>query len=249
MISLRPAGGHAALRRVAAKHGARVLALSPWRLERRDDAATRAALREALAAERVVFTSPAAVGAASALRKLRPGRGRLWFAIGEGTAAALRRVGVAAERIRTPRRMDSEGLLALPDLQALRGSVVGLVSAPGGRGAIAPALTSRGARVLRCDVYERVPLAFSAAVREKLRGLTGPHAWVASSGEAMRLALQALPAEAAGRLPASTAVVASERLADAAREAGFGEVLIAASARPADLVSAITQAAAERRIR
>lgn len=249
MISLRPAGGHAPLRREAAKHGARVFALSPWRLQPRDDPATRAALRDALAAERAVFTSPAAVDAAAALRRLRPKPGQVWFAIGEGTAAALRRAGVAAERIRTPQRMDSEGLLALPELQTLRGSGVGLITAPGGRGAIAPALAARGARVLRSDVYERVPIAWSATTLDKLRALARPQAWMVSSGEALQRARQALPPEFAGTWTDSVVVVASERLAVLARKAGFGKVLIAVSARPADMVAALAQAAAERRFR
>ena len=67
VISLRPVGGHAALRRAAAAHGARVLALSPWRIETRDDTAARSALHAALRADAVVFTSPAAVRAATSL--------------------------------------------------------------------------------------------------------------------------------------------------------------------------------------
>ena len=118
VISLRPAGGHAPLRRAAAVHGARVLGLSPWTLSNRDDAATRAALRAALAAERVLFTSPAAVHAARALQALRPHRGATWCAVGAGTASALRRAGVAT--VASPTRMDSEGLLALPELAQVR---------------------------------------------------------------------------------------------------------------------------------
>lgn len=247
LISLRPAGGHASLRRAAAKHGARVFALSPWRLRHRDDPAIRAALRAALAAERVVFTSPAAVDAASALRRLRPKNSQILFAIGEGTASALRRAGVASQRIRVPQRMDSEGLLALADLRVLRGTDVGLITAPGGRGVIAPALTRRGARVLRCDVYERVPVAWSAATLDKLHALDRPQAWMASSGEALQRAAQALPPEAIR--PGALAVVPSDRLATLARKIGFGRTLIAASARPVDLVAALAQAAAERRIR
>ena len=41
LISLRPAGQHDALRRAAARFGARTLAVSPWRLQARDDDATR----------------------------------------------------------------------------------------------------------------------------------------------------------------------------------------------------------------
>src|SRR5690606_6418263 len=148
---------HAAMRRAAAAHGARVLALSPWRIEARDDAATRAALRDALSADAVAFTSPAAVRAAAALRALRPRRGQAWLAVGAGTAMAVRRAGAAGGAPRA--RMDSEGLLALPGLRDVRGKAIGLVTAPGGRGVIATTLARRGARILRADVYARVPVA------------------------------------------------------------------------------------------
>nr|WP_245156405.1 hypothetical protein [Lysobacter solisilvae] len=49
VISLRPRGEHAPMRRAAARHGAAVIALSPWSLVLRDDADTRHALRQALA--------------------------------------------------------------------------------------------------------------------------------------------------------------------------------------------------------
>src|SRR5688500_2046757 len=68
VISLRPLGQHAGLRRAAAVHGATALALSPLRIEAHADAATAAALRAALAAEAVVFTSPNAVRAAARLQ-------------------------------------------------------------------------------------------------------------------------------------------------------------------------------------
>ena len=47
LISLRPSGQHDGLRRAAARHGARTVALSPWRLQPRDDASTRDQLRQA----------------------------------------------------------------------------------------------------------------------------------------------------------------------------------------------------------
>lgn len=244
LISLRPSGDHAPLRRAAARYGARVLALSPWRLQLRGDAATRAALRDALQADKLVFTSPAAVKAATALRRLRARAGQTWFAVGEGTAAALRRAGVA--QVRAPSRMDSEGLLALPELQRLRGSTLALVTAPGGRGAIAPALAARGARILRCEVYERVPIAWAPAALARLRALRMPYALALSSGDALQLSLNELPPELADKLRRARAIAASARLAAMAREAGFRDVVIADSARPADLVAAAAHAAATR---
>lgn len=237
-ISLRPVGGHDALRRAAASHGARVLALSPWRLASRDDAGTRAALRAALSAPKLVFTSPAAVRAARALRTLRARRGQAWFAVGSGTAAALRHAGIADAV--APRRMDSEGVLALPALRDVRGEQVGLVTAPGGRGRIAAVLQRRGARVLRADVYARVTVMPSPRAVALLRELdSAPLLLALSSGEALAHVLDALPGDLVATLEKRARVIAaSARLAALAHERGFRDIVIADNARPRALVNA-----------
>jgi len=240
VISLRPRGQHAALRRAAAKHGARVLALSPLRIACRDAADVRAALRAALAVPVVLFTSPNAVAAAQRLQELKPRRGQRWLAVGEGTARALRRAGV--DEAVAPARMDSEGLLALPELQALHGIDVGLVTAPGGRGRIAPALAARGARVLRADVYERIAIAPRATELARLRALRAPLLLALSSGEALETLLAAVPDDIAARLREATVLAASERLAALAREHGFLRVASARSARAGDLLAAAADA-------
>lgn len=238
VVSLRPVGAHDALRRAAAAQGARVLALSPWRIALRDDAATRKTLREALAADAVVFTSPNAVRAAANLLPLRKRKGAEWLAVGAGTASALRRAGIA--NVASPARMDSEGLLSLPALRDVRGKRVGLVTAPGGRGVIATALARRGARITRADVYERITIAPSPRALATLRALrTRP--WLAlSSGEALQHVLTALPADAARRLRTSRVLAASERLAELARELGFDNIHVATDARPRALLDAAT---------
>lgn len=239
VVSLRPSGGHAGMRRAAAKQGARLLALSPWRLRDRDDPRTRATLATALGAPRVVFTSPAAVAAASRMERLRPAEDACWLAVGAGTAAALAREGVQAL---APQRMDSEGLLALEPLKHVSGLAVGLVTAPGGRGELQPALQRRGAQVLRADVYERIELAPAPRAIDALRALRGP-AWLAlGSGAALDVVLAALPADAAAILRQTAVVAASERLARLAAERGFGRIVVAASAMPADLVAAAAAA-------
>ncbi len=237
VVSLRPVGDHEALRRAAAREGARLLALSPWRIEPRDDATTRDQLRKALQASRVVFTSPSAVRAALALRPLRTRRGQLWCAVGDGTALALRRAGIA--RVEAPRRMDSEGLLDLPVLTDVRGTDIGLITAPGGRDRIAAGLLGRGARILRADVYARVPVAPSTAALARLRALRR-RPWLAlSSGQALHQILAQLPAAACDRLLRARVAAASTRLAALAREAGFDDIRVAASARPRDLIAAM----------
>lgn len=237
VVSLRPLGGHDGLRRAAARAGARVIALSPWRLETRDDPQTRKCLRAALAAPRIVFTSPAAVRAAMRMQQLRARRGQTWFAVGAGTARALRRAGIA--EVIAPERMDSNGLLALAGLRDVHGSDVGLVTAPGGRDRIAPTLQRRGARLLRADVYARMPTAPSAAAVARLRSLRR-RPWLAlSSGEALQWILQVLPDDALRALRKARVAAASQRLADLAHAAGFRDVVLAASALPRDLVAAM----------
>jgi len=245
VISLRPRGGHAALRRAAARRGAGLIALSPWALRDRDDATTRESLREALAATRVVVTSPTAVRAAARLQPLRARPGQTWFAVGAGSAAALRRAGI--DQVAAPTRMDSEGLLDLPGLQRIDGSTLGLLTAPGGRGTLIPALQARGARVLRADVYERVPVAPSPRAIAALRALTAPAVLALSSGEALQRVLASLPADIAATLRAVTVIAASARLSELARTHGFaGEILIARGPRPADLLAAIERAPSPR---
>lgn len=239
VVSLRPSGAHAALRRAAAAQGARLLALSPWRLRTLDDARSRAALAAALGAPRVVFTSPAAVAAARRMERLQPATDARWLAVGAGTAAALAREGVDAL---APQRMDSEGLLELPPLQQLAGMTVGLVTAPGGRGTLEPALRRRGAHVLRADVYERVELAPPARAIDALRALHDPAWLVLSSGAALDSVLSALPADAVQVLRGAAVVAASARLAQLATERGFARVVTAASAMPDDLMAAAAAA-------
>lgn len=241
VISLRPVGGHAGLRRAAAANGARVLGLSPWRLAFRDDAGTRKALHDALSAPRVIFTSPAAVAAARALQPLRLREDQACFGVGAGTARALRRAGL--ENVIAPARMDSEGLLALPALRKTRGMQVGLVTAPGGRGRIATVLRRRGARVLRADVYERVALAPAARAVATLRRLQAPLLLALSSGEALERIVATLPADALAQLRKAQVLAASARLASLAGGHGFTDIVLADHARPSALLAAAVRAA------
>ena len=241
---MRPRGDHAAVRRAAARHGAGVIALSPWALCPRDDAQTRAALSQALAAPRVLFTSPAAVRAAAALQPLGMIGTGDWIAVGAGTAAALRRAGVP--RVHAPARMDSEGLLALPALNDIDGSAVGLVTAPEGRGVLAPALAARGAHVLRADVYERVPVAPDPRAVEALLASRTTAVLLLSSAGALSSLLDGLPEPACAKLRALPAVAASYRLQALAEAAGCAPVTRAPGPRPGQLLLAAAQLAAPR---
>lgn len=235
VISLRPRGAHAPLRRVVRAAGHGFVAVSPWRIDMKHDAATREALHDALDGGLAIFTSPHAVAAAHALAPLPAGLHAL--AVGAGTAASLRRAGVT--RVEHPARMDSEGLLALDALAGVRGRAIGLVTAPAGRDAIEPALRARGARVRRADVYARADIALSPRALARLAAVEAPLAIAASSAQALSRVMEQVDAPLRERLLGARVLAASARIASSAQGLGFGDVVVAAGPRPMQLVAAL----------
>jgi len=235
VISLRPSGGHAPVRRAATRLGARVLPVSTLKLLSVD---AGAALAAALACPWVVFTSPSAVAFARRQLPLQPGDGQHWIAVGSGTAAALERAGVP--RVLLPAgRADSEGLLALPELQALHGQGVGLVTAPGGRGLIGETLAQRGALVHVAEVYRRAPVAPTPARLRRLDELPDTSALLVSSAEAFDGLWSRLAEPARLRLRNRPAVASSPRLAAKLAGQGFSMIVVADGAPPGRLLDAL----------
>lgn len=103
-----------------------------------------------------IFISPTAVGKAmnliKARRELPPGL--TIAAIGQGSRRELARFGVT-EVIVPATRFDSEGLLALPELQNVAGWQIAIFRGEGGRELLADTLRERGARVEYVECYRR----------------------------------------------------------------------------------------------
>jgi uroporphyrinogen-III synthase len=75
-------------------------------------------------------------------------------AVGKATAAALTEAGYRVDLV-PRRRFDSEGLLALPQLQQLAGSKVLIVRGEGGRALLGDSLRERGGDLVYAEVYRR----------------------------------------------------------------------------------------------
>lgn len=201
-----------------------------------DARAARADLREALACDAVIFTSPAAVKFARRLGALRSRA--IVLAPGTGTRRALLHAG--CKQAIAPTREDSEGLLALAALRDVRGRRIGIVGAAGGRGLLDRELAARGAEVIHAHVYARAPARLdrrhAGAVRRHSRA---PLYVLLSSAEALANIVASLPDDARRALLRGTAVASSARLAAAARKAGCARVLRARSTHAADMLDAI----------
>ena len=164
--------------------------------------------------------------------------GPAWFAVGESTAAALAPEGIAAI---VPRDARSEGLLALPELADVAGRRILLLTGEGGRGLLESTLAARGASVTRLAVYRRDKPESAAASLGAFRDTCEPglrRVALVTSREAM----QNLLAQA-DWLPASdvSLIVASARIAEAARAAGVRQTI---DARGADDESQLAALAA-----
>ena len=173
-----------------------------------------------------------------------PPPGALMVSIGHATTRALTEAGIAAV-VSPQQSIDSEGLLAMPQLQQARvnGQHVVLVrgkSATGGRKLLEETLAARGARVLVLECYERRDVLPSPGQIESLvKSMKSNFAMMALSVETLDSLMKAF----AGRetlLQSAWLLVPHARVAAAARARHFARVVEVGMSAEA-LIPALTQ--------
>lgn len=184
-----------------------------------DPAALRDFARRVGHYQLLIFISPNAVRyGMQALRSIPDGV-RV-AAVGQGSARALRALGVAS--VLAPcDRFDSEALLALPALQQVSGWRIAILRGDGGRELLGDTLKARGAEVDYVTCYRRSPAALDI---EGLRA-AGPDAITLTSSEALAHLDAALGASAAPFKAAVPLLVPHPRIAAAACALGWQHVL------------------------
>jgi uroporphyrinogen-III synthase len=191
--------------------------------------------------EVAVFTSPAAVEFAHRLRADLAAQIALAAAVGAGTAQALRQAGFTAViQPGAASEQTSEGLLGCAELATGHGRQLLLISAPGGRGLVAPELSARGFAVQRIDVYRRGPARLDARHRRALDAATLPFGLLLSSAEALDNVLAQLPTASVAQLRQAQVAASSARLLAHAQARGFADVRRAAGPSTAALLAALS---------
>jgi uroporphyrinogen-III synthase len=196
----------------------------------RDPAAVVAEWQRLARYRLVVFVSP---NAAEQFFALRPST-LAWpeqvgaGSPGPGTTRALRALGVPARAIAEPAadaaQFDSESLWAQLAAQTWADADVLIVRGEGGREWLADTLRARGARVSFLSAYQRGAPRLDAAAQTLLEAAIAQpasHLWFFSSAEAIDH-LVALVPQVQWRCAA--AIATHPRIAQRAREAGFGAV-------------------------
>ncbi|MEO5624772.1 MAG: uroporphyrinogen-III synthase [Dokdonella sp.] len=248
VIITRPADAAISLRRKVEALGGRALGLPGLSLRQPSDLQQAAGkLLADASAQDWIFSSPAAVRFAFRLvPPLRLPRGARVFGIGAGTQRALARRGIRA--IVPSDRIDSEGLLQLPELTHVRDRHIALIGAADGRGLIASTLRERGAHVESIHVYERGPPRLNRRHFDALARASDPLITLISSAEALVNLVALLPPPLLARLRHQILIVSSARLAAVAEEQGFKDVRMAVSASADDLLDAACKALARHRL-
>ena len=140
----------------------------------------------------IVFVSANAVefGLPVIARAGKIGAATKLFAIGRATAQALVDAGYS-DVVSPQQSIDSEGLLAMPQLQAVAGRHIIIVkgtSERGGRTLLEETLAERGARVTVLTCYRRAPMVAESAAQLILKNSLAsgrPHACFALSAETL----------------------------------------------------------------
>lgn len=156
------------------------------------------------------------------------------FAVGARTASVLQAASLA---VTVPAQADSEGLLALPELQDVQGRAFVLFRGEGGRELLADTLRARGARVEVLELYRRELPAGAAREWQALQRVGLPQVVVLTSPDAQRHWQQIAGAAATTPL---WLVVSPRMQADA--EAAGARVQQAAGADEDSLLAALAKA-------
>lgn len=145
--------------------------------------------------------------------------------VGQGSAAALRRAGIA-DVIAPATRFDSEALLDAAEMQPVAGRRIVIFRGVGGRDLLGDTLTARGAVVEYAECYRRAkpdadpaPL-FELWAQDLLSGI------VVTSSEGMRNLFEMVGTTGRAWLEHTLLVVPHERIAETARALGATRVLL-----------------------
>lgn len=188
-----------------------------------DQLALQAFVQRAASCQLLIFISPNAVSYGMAALHHIP-QGVRVAAVGLGTARALRKQKI--EQVIVPtERFDSEGLLALPELQQVDGWRIAILRGDGGRELLGDTLASRGAQVEYVTCYQRSKPGLYAEAWLAAQ----PDVITVTSSEALDHLWRGLGKDAGTLARTATLFVAHPRIAQIAQSQGWQHVVITAA--------------------
>lgn len=237
VVITRPSGQAENLARLVREAGGEPLCIPAIEILPLADLAPFHALADRLAAfDLAIFVSRNAVRRALELLGGKPWPAGLKVAtVGQGSREELEQRGFTGV-IAPAAQSDSEALLALPELAAMRGRRIAIFRGDGGRQLLGETLEQRGAIVEYAACYRRVQPAVAAVLRDAWAG--GIDAVTISSAEGLANFLQMLGEEKTQRMAEIPVFVPHPRVAEDAARRGLRRVIVAGT-RDADMLAAL----------
>lgn len=203
-----------------------------------DPTALRAALSGLSKYAMVAFVSPNAIHAVFEHIRCWPPEVAL-AVVGEGSRATLAEYGLDASNVtiyhpRDAARTDSQTLLQVLDLEALRGRQVLIIRGETGRELLADALRGVGVQVTQVAAYRRAaPELDAARCSQLLVLLDTPNDWIVTSSEALGILLKMVESIAGNagvaKMQQKHLIVPHVRIAEVARKLHFQQITLTGS--------------------
>lgn len=186
----------------------------------------------------LIFISPEAVYQSAKLIRKLPKKVK-YAAIGAMTAKALEEIGLPAA-IFPLEDWNSEGLVALPDMQAVKGKKIAIIKGLGGRQWLEEELERRGAKVNLILVYQRALPQIEIKPYVDLLQRDIVDVIICTSNEGLQN-LKILLNDAWPALQKTPLLVISERMVLRAQELGFKQILLSKNASQNAILEALVK--------
>ena len=160
-------------------------------------------------------------------------------AIGKATALALAQAGLPVDLV-PESGYNTEALLAMPQMQQMKGQSCLIIRGEGGREELATTLRSRGATVEYLDVYKRIIPALDSSQVSLLLAQDKLDVITATSGDALQNLLIMLEEKNHQQLLEVPLVVISNRIGQIAANMGFKRIAVTSSPSDAAILETVT---------
>jgi uroporphyrinogen-III synthase len=164
----------------------------------------------------------------------------LWAAIGPGTAKTLQECGISSILLPLTSPYETESLLKIKALQAVKGKKILVFRGNGGRNFLSKVLQARGASVKMIETYQRC-LPTINMVERVIQWRHNPiEVIVVTSNESLYNLLALLGTEVSQQFKKIPIIVVGVRMFELAHTLGFKTVLLSADADDASIMAVLT---------
>ncbi|OOF69716.1 uroporphyrinogen-III synthase [Rodentibacter caecimuris] len=136
---------------------------------------------------------------------------------------------------------NSEGVLALPNMQNLQDKRILILRGNGGRDFFAEQARIRGAEVILLETYQRVPIIYNNEEQTSICKRSGINTIIATNLEIVNALVNFVPKQDQGWLKSCRLITVSQRIADVAHKLGWHNITVSPKADNQSLLNTLLE--------